>query len=307
MATTIIRPCPIFENCPPDSPIDNFSSEASDPLDYFSRFYAGNPPPLLKNWSSTICGKTFISLVSQLDADLQAQAAAILCVITQPGNPGFPIFFSRRQTCSITCPDGNVFTYSVPPGIFPGVNQASADALAKAVACNLVRQHQICLGPIQNECCSGAPFTATITATGPLVFGPGNNWQVTGGFLPVGLSLLSSGGNTAVLTGTPSGSGSFVFQVSVLTPNGDSMTKVFSLCVIDISPASNVLPNGQVGVAVNTNFSATSCATPNLNWAVTGGTLPPGLTLNATTGALTGTPTTQGTYMFTVSMTDGSP
>ena len=36
------------------------------------------------------------------------------------------------------------------------------------------------------------------------------------------------------------------------------------------------------------------------------GALPPGLTLNASTGLLSGTPTTAGTYSFTVKVTDSS-
>ncbi len=39
-------------------------------------------------------------------------------------------------------------------------------------------------------------------------------------------------------------------------------------------------------------------------WSITSGSLPPGLTLNATQGLISGTPTTLGNYPFTVQVTD---
>ncbi|MCI0351168.1 MAG: putative Ig domain-containing protein [Acidobacteriales bacterium] len=41
-------------------------------------------------------------------------------------------------------------------------------------------------------------------------------------------------------------------------------------------------------------------------WSVTAGALPPGLMLNATTGAITGTPTATGTFTFTLQLTDSA-
>jgi len=50
------------------------------------------------------------------------------------------------------------------------------------------------------------------------------------------------------------------------------------------------LPNGQVGIAYNAALSATGGTAP-YRWSFTSGTLPTGLSLNASTGAITGTPT----------------
>jgi hypothetical protein len=58
---------------------------------------------------------------------------------------------------------------------------------------------------------------------------------------------------------------------------------------------------------VGVTFAATGGTPPYTNWAVTVGSLPPGLTLNAGTGALTGTPTTAGPYSFTIQVTDSTP
>ena len=58
---------------------------------------------------------------------------------------------------------------------------------------------------------------------------------------------------------------------------------------------------GEVSVPFNATIAATGGLGP-YTWAVTAGTLPPGLTL--TNGAITGTPTTAGGYAFVASVTD---
>ena len=61
---------------------------------------------------------------------------------------------------------------------------------------------------------------------------------------------------------------------------------------------------GQVGVPYSNQFSSTGGANP-VTYSRTAGTLPPGLTL-ATGGLLSGTPTSFGTYNFTLTATDSS-
>jgi large repetitive protein len=63
------------------------------------------------------------------------------------------------------------------------------------------------------------------------------------------------------------------------------------------------LPNGQVG----TPYTATLVAASTVGaytWAVTGGSLPPLLTLNAAMGVISGNPTSPGTFTFIVTITD---
>jgi len=71
---------------------------------------------------------------------------------------------------------------------------------------------------------------------------------------------------------------------------------------ITVNPSG--LPNGFVGTAYSATFSA-SGGSGSYTFEVSAGTKPPGLAL-ASGGALTGTPTAQGTYNFTVKATDGS-
>ena len=85
---------------------------------------------------------------------------------------------------------------------------------------------------------------------------------------------------------------------------------IFSAFFLFVSPAQaaptifpSSLPNGQVGTSYTTTLIAAPLACP-CTWSVTGGSLPAGLTLNAASGVISGSPTTPGTYTFIVTVTD---
>jgi len=72
--------------------------------------------------------------------------------------------------------------------------------------------------------------------------------------------------------------------------------------VIVFTPLAGALPGGTNGVAYSQTIAASGgIGAPS--YAVTAGALPAGLTLNATTGAISGTPTAAGNASFTVTAT----
>ncbi len=89
-----------------------------------------------------------------------------------------------------------------------------------------------------------------------------------------------------------------------------SITQTVTLSVpasLAITTAAGVLPGGTIGTAYAATLAGSGGITP-YTWSVAQGTLPAGLVLNATTGAITGTPTAAGGASFTVKLTDsGSP
>jgi len=137
-------------------------------------------------------------------------------------------------------------------------------------------------------------------------------WSISSGSLPPGLTLNSS---TGVISGTPTTLGNYPFTAQVTDAAGRSATQNLSIYiegVVSITPS--VLPSGSVRVAYSQTLTASGGLTP-YTWCVLAGTppacdptqasLPAGLSLNTTTGVISGTPTTNGTpTTFTVQVAD---
>jgi hypothetical protein len=68
-------------------------------------------------------------------------------------------------------------------------------------------------------------------------------------------------------------------------------------------PVAQSLALGVVSSAYSVTISAAGGTSPYV-FSLVSGALPPGLSLNSTTGVISGTPTTPGTYSFTLKVTD---
>jgi hypothetical protein len=74
---------------------------------------------------------------------------------------------------------------------------------------------------------------------------------------------------------------------------------------LTITTANGALPDGIRGVIYSTTLTSFGGNTP-LTWALTSGSLPPGLALDGVAGTISGTPTATGLFSFSVSLTDAS-
>ncbi len=145
-------------------------------------------------------------------------------------------------------------------------------------------------------------YAQTLTASGgtlPLT------WSILSGSLPTGLNLAPA---TGAITGTVGGSAtSQTFTVKVIDTNGVSATKSLTLTV-NLAPSitTSSLPGGTKTGTYNQTLTGTNGTTP-YTWSITTGTLPTGLSLNAATGAITGTVDPAATNQtFTVTLTDAN-
>jgi hypothetical protein len=109
------------------------------------------------------------------------------------------------------------------------------------------------------------------------------------------------------LTATSPAESAGSIDVTVTTPGGvsakSSADKYTFATALSVTTTS--LAGGTVGTAYSATLAATGGVTP-YTWTVTTGTLPAGLGLDASTGAITGTPTASGTSSFTVTVTDST-
>jgi hypothetical protein len=156
----------------------------------------------------------------------------------------------------------------------------------------------------------GTAYSQTIGVTG----GAGAlTFSIPGGSLPTGLSLNSS---TGAITGTPTGAtGTTSFTVKVTdsstaTAGPMSATQALSITTnppVALTITTTRLLNPLVGENYNQTlqFSQTNATLP-LTWSILSGTLPANLSLDASTGTITGIPTTTGTSPITVQLADSS-
>jgi prepilin-type N-terminal cleavage/methylation domain-containing protein len=144
-----------------------------------------------------------------------------------------------------------------------------------------------------------APFTPVqVTATGG--FG-------TYGYSMTGVPGLKIDSTTGVISGAPTSTGNQTMTITLTDSFND--TPAVATFPISINAAMTItntspLPGGNRNVFYSQTLARTGGTGPTYTWAVTGGALPDGLNLNASTGVISGTPTLVKAYNFTVTVTD---
>jgi hypothetical protein len=128
-------------------------------------------------------------------------------------------------------------------------------------------------------------------------------WGMNSGALPPGLALSSSG----VISGRPIQVGAYTFTVRIVDHETQSATSTPLTITVEMGPLGVIntgdQPNGQTGVTYTLQLLGTGGTSP-YTWSLNGGQLPPGLSLAAGNGRITGRPTEVGSWVFTIRITD---
>jgi hypothetical protein len=163
---------------------------------------------------------------------------------------------------------------------------------------------------------NGVNYSQQLVVTGgvtPLVFTvvcPTNQNNC----LPPGLTLNQTGN----LVGIPTTPGTYTFYVKATDRGGiqvpnqlPPLSVTSTLFTVTINPSTplsvttTILPPGFIGQPYSATLTATGGVTP-YTWTIPANGLPPGLAVNMSTGVISGTPTTVGTYPFVATVQDSS-
>ena len=146
----------------------------------------------------------------------------------------------------------------------------------------------------------GTSYSYSILATGGK---PAYIFTLVGGSLPQGITLSTNGS----LSGTPRDSGAFTISVRVTDATGITADKSYSLTLTPAAALTlntSTLPQGYLGTLYSTTLSVTG-GVPTRSFSITG-TLPTGLSLNSSTGVISGVPSAAGLTNLIFTVTDYS-
>jgi hypothetical protein len=123
-------------------------------------------------------------------------------------------------------------------------------------------------------------------------------FSLSSGTLPVGITLTAAG----ILSGVPTIPGSYNFTVRAEDSSGCAREQQMSLLIVCPSITLSTLnPGNYTGLFYDGTVAALPAQPTGLySYQVVAGNLPPGLTLNTSTGRVSGTPTVKGTFSFTI-------
>ena len=228
------------------------------------------------------CGPSFAVSSGALPPglSLSSDEGAARGTPTQAGT--YTFFITVSYSCGLKSPSDQQYTINVNPQV----------------------QRLVVTTPSLPDANIGQAYTAPALAAAN---GTVSSWTLAAGALPAGLTLGSNG----VISGTPTQSGLFTFTVQANgSPNNDTRSlSIFVLAPLELQtlagkkpPARGLTAKAAVNAPLVTGVKAVGGRGPYT--FVSTGALPPGLTLDPQTGAITGAGTTAGRYVPSVTVTD---
>lgn len=264
-------------------------------------------------------------LQTSITINTTSSAGATITTTTLPNG-----VVNVAYTGQLACNNCTGWTWSLSSGLLPlGLSLSAGGAITGTPSTAGTNSFQVTLSPPQVNTESAPPspvsqiFTITVNGLGlgitqttlPIGFTTtpySTTLTGSGGLTPYTWSLTSTandgltiGASTGTLSGTPTASGTYLLTVQLADSSGLTASKQFTLTVsTGLSILTTSLPNGSVGTIYPTQTLTAGGGQPPYRWAVTTGTLPPGLALDPVFGRISGTPTANGKSTFTLTVTD---
>ena len=190
----------------------------------------------------------------------------------------------------------------------------AGSALALTLACGSDPKYCATIDVLEQPVSAYPATTLTLQAGVPVVVqpvttshGPISTSTLTTGALPPGLALLADG----TLSGTPTQPGVYPMTLTLGNAAGGLLPCDLRVVVTPAQPLGLAYATPMAfpsGTTIAPQLPVSQSPTPGLptTYALAGGGLPAGLTLDLASGAITGTPTLAGAYAFTVTATNGT-
>ncbi|HLP69911.1 MAG TPA: putative Ig domain-containing protein [Rhizobium sp.] len=237
---------------------------------------------------------------------------------TLPGGTGAAAYSQALSASAGTAP----YSFAITAGSLPaGLTLSSAGVLSGTPTTEGTSAFTVTATDAYGATGSRS-YTLVIAIAAPVVSNVGATVAANSSGNPITLDL--SGGAAARVTvagppshGTASASGtaitytpsagysgpdSFTYMATNATGSSSPATVTITVTPPSLALSPSTLPDGTGAVAYSQTLSASGGTAP-YNFAITAGSSPAGLTLSSG-GVLSGTPTTEGSYLFTVTATD---
>ncbi len=277
------------------------ATSATDPTKTFSLTMNVTAPPSI----STTTLPASVEGTAYTQAVASAGGAGTLAFTVSVGAlpPGLSMDSSGHISGTTTGPNGTTnFTVKVTDTSSGGAMSATQ---ALSILVNLPPAPSITTTTLP-AAVEGTNYSQPVVVAGGLA---PYTFTISVGALPVGLAINAT---TGVISGKPTGpNGTSSFTVKLTDKSNPAQTATQALSILVNLPAppsitSTTLAAGVEFVAYNQTVQTTGGLAP-LTFTISVGALPAGLGINASTGAITGTPTgPNGTASFTVKVTDSS-
>lgn len=231
-----------------------------------------------------------------------AAGGTALTILGTGFTPASTVNFGTSAATAVTYLSSQALTVTAPAGV--GTVDVTVDNAGTSSATSAADQFLYGSPPtVTGLDTSSGPVTGgtTVTIDGTGFTGAA---QVEFGSAPASSFTVES--DTQILATTPSETSGTV-DVYVGTPAGVSAQSSADQYTYTEVPVVFTLDTPQTTATVGQPYTSTYAAsgTPAPTFSVSSGSLPPGLSLDATTGVLSGTPTAAGSYTFAVMAANG--